>query len=55
MVGITQEKQLIRFIPIVVKAKSQNYQNLKLIPIILRLFENINIKHHSIMNSRKTN
>ena len=24
-------------------------------PIILRLFENINIKHYNIMNSRKTN
>ena len=28
---------------------------LKLIQSILRLFENINIKHYNIMNSRKTN
>ena len=64
MVRITQEKHSISFISIAVphKIRISELSELKLMltvskkwrPIILRLFENINIKHN-IMNNRITN
>ena len=44
------KKQNLRTIRIKTDAKSRKKRR----PIILRLFENMNIKHYNIMNSRKT-
>ena len=65
MVGITQEKQIISFISIVI-LKEQNLGTIRINSFnsaksldedqpILTLFENINIKHYNIMGRKKTN
>ena len=52
MVGITQEMQIIS-----IKAKTDaiSLEKMNINLYILRLFQNINIKHYNIMNIRKIN